>query len=176
MTEESARILGGCIETIADRDHSMIRSLRNWDKPFDRCISLASVTNVSYVRLSSRRNHRSSQRRDRKKSTDRHLLKHTDTEEICWSRRLSERILCSPVKSLTWDRVHMTMCGKNRYRLAQTILANGTRNLELNKGGTKTRLCSSFFAPSFLERHAIPSYQDKPLLILVLSSSKNGIF
>lgn len=166
--------LSGCIETIADRDHSMIRSLRNWDKPFDRCISLANVTNVSYVRLSSRRNHRSS-RRERKKSTDRHLLKHTDTEEICRSRWLSERILCSLVKPLTWD-IHMTMCGKIRYRLAQTT-TNGTRNSELNKGGTKTRLCSSFFAPSFLE-NAMQSLFIKTshYWFLALSGSGNDAF
>lgn len=161
----------GCIETIAETiawsdlcetgtNRSIdVSALRAWLT----CLTWGSRAAEIIVQVGGARG----------KNTDRHLLKHTDTEEICRSRWLSERILCSPVKPLTWDHVHMTMCGKNRYRLAQTISAttNGTRNSELNKGGTKTRLCISFFAPSFLGRHAIPSYQDKPLLILALSGS-----
>lgn len=44
MTEESANEASRrmCIHR---NGRHVIRSLRNWDEPFDRCISLASVTN-----------------------------------------------------------------------------------------------------------------------------------
>lgn len=138
----------------------MIRSLRNWDKPFDRCISLASVTNVSYVRLSSRRNHRSSRRRERKKSIDRHLTyghRGNLQESMIRARWPRMKGYCGRLLNVsrgiayTWRCVARIDIGWRKRRRRP----NGTRNSELNKERTKTRLCSSFFAPSFLERNPI---------------------
>lgn len=166
------------------RDDRMIWSLRNWDKRFDRCISLASVTNVSYVRLSSRKEiivQADATVRERKKMHRQALSIRIPRKfaEVDDSREMAASLkgYCArlQLKQLTWNCVHtaryvarIDIGWHKRWRQTERV----TR--KLTKEERKHACAARFSLPLFWKSApcTLPSYKDKPLLILALSSSR----
>lgn len=173
MTEESAkRRSGGCAyteTTITWSDLCETGTNRSID------VSALRTWLTSYVRLSSRRSHRSCRRRERGK-------KHRQVLSIRTPRKFAgvdDSRQDSRWKDIVWPLttnvcgiVH-TVCSKNRYRWHKR--RRRPRNSELNKGRTsKAHACAEFASRSLWNARAVPSYQDRPLLISVLCNPENG--